>query len=197
VNPLQVPDRTVVFDSGEVTADTAAMRIFSVWPVPFVLLHSPGHGELRPLSLPCDKRLALIVSFVVLAMAATMAGTTARAEEWLSLSKTSDEHPTEVFIDLSSITVTDNLRTVRRKAVLLSPRNENERRIAFAIQPMSFDCKASLVQAGSVEIHYTDTENLGFIDTHKSWEPVNDPLTQKLLSLVCAFKQSPTSKGSE
>jgi hypothetical protein len=141
--------------------------------------------DLRPLSLPCDKRGARI-SPIILVMA--LACGAARAEEWLSLSKTSDDHATETFIDMSSIVLKDNIRTVQTKAVLLSPRNDNERRIAFALQPISFDCKASLVQVGSAEIHYTDTQQLGFIDTHKSWEHADDPLTKKMLNFVCAWK---------
>jgi hypothetical protein len=125
-----------------------------------------------------------------LSMSAALVCRTALAEDWLSFSKTSDSRATETFLDLPSITVADNIRTARMKSILLSPRNDNERRIAFAIQPMSFDCKALLVQAGSIEIHYTDTESLGFIDTHKSWKPADDPLTQKMFELVCAWKAS-------
>jgi hypothetical protein len=143
--------------------------------------------DLRPLSLPCDKRAR--IGPIVLAMA--LACSDAQAEEWQSLSKSYDDHPTETFIDMSSIVLKDNIRTARTKAVLLSPRNDNERRIAFALQPMSFDCKASLVQVGSAEIHYTDTDGLGFIDTHKSWKSAEDPLTKKMFDFVCAWK--PTS----
>jgi hypothetical protein len=126
-------------------------------------------------------------------MAAILANHAALAGDWLSLTKTSDDHPTEIFIDVSSIALNNNIRTVRTKAVLLLPQGDDERRVAFGIQPMSFDCKVSLVQAGSIEIHYTDTERLGFIDTHKSWKPADDPLTQKLLRLVCTFKHPATS----
>jgi hypothetical protein len=120
----------------------------------------------------------------------------AHAAEWLSLSKTSDDHATETFIDMSSVVLKDNIRTVRTKFVLLSPRNDNERRIAFGILRMSFDCKGSLAQAGSIEIHYTDTGRLGFIDTHRSWKPADEPLTQKLLGLVCALKNPANSNGN-
>jgi hypothetical protein len=131
------------------------------------------------------------IAFAIATVAA-LACSAARAEEWLSLSKTSDDHATETFIDMSSILLKDNIQTVRTKAVLLSPRNDNERRIAFAIQPMSFDCKASLVQVGSAEIHYTDTQQLGFIDTHKYWKPADDPLTKKMLDIVCGKPTSST-----
>jgi hypothetical protein len=123
-----------------------------------------------------------------MALAAALVSPAALADEWMSISKTSDSHATETFLDPSSITVTDNIRTVRTKSVLLSPRNDNERRIAFALRPMSFDCKASLVQAGSVEIHYTDIERLGFIDVERSWKPAEDPLTKKMFDLVCAWE---------
>jgi hypothetical protein len=126
-------------------------------------------------------------------MLAILANHAALAEDWLSLTKTSDDHPTEIFIDLSSVVLKNNIRTVWTKSVLLSPQGNDERRIAFGIQPMSFDCKASLVQAGSIEIHYTDTERLGFIDTHKSWKPADDPLTQMLERLVCTFKHPASS----
>jgi hypothetical protein len=112
----------------------------------------------------------------------------AHGEEWISISKTSDDHATETFIDMSSIVVKDNIRTVRTKLVLLAPRNDNERRVAFALRRMSFDCKASLVQTGSSEMHYTDTESLGFIDVHRSWKPADDPLSKQILDIVCTFK---------
>ena len=54
---------------------------------------------------------------------------------------------------------------------------------------MSFDCQGSLVQAGSIEIHYTDIKELGAIDTHRSWKPADDPLIDKILHLVCAAEQ--------
>ena len=124
----------------------------------------------------------------ILSVTAALVSPAAPADEWTSIYKTSDSRATETFLDLSSITVTDNIRTVRKKSVLLSPRNDNERRIAFALQPMSFDCRMSLVQAGSIEIHYADMKELGAIDTHRSWEPPDDPVTKKMLDLVCAYK---------
>ena len=119
-------------------------------------------------------------------MAAALLSPEAAAHEWRSISKTSDSHATETFIDLSSITAAGNIRTALKKSVLLSPQNDNERRIAFALQPMSFDCKTLLVQAGSIEIHYTDIKELGAIDTHKYWKPADDTLSKQMLDLVCA-----------
>lgn len=124
----------------------------------------------------------------LLSMIAALFSPATPADEWMSISKTSDSHATETFLDLASITVTDNIRTVRTKLVLLAPRNDNERRIAFALRRMSFDCKASLVQTGSSEMHYTDTESLGFIDVHRSWKPADDPLSKQILDIVCTFK---------
>jgi hypothetical protein len=127
-----------------------------------------------------------------MAFAAALVCSTAHAEEWVSLSKTSCDRPTEIFIDMSSIEQKNNIRTAHMKYVSLLPRrgdNQSSDRVAFGIQPMSFDCEASLVRADSVELHYRDTERLGFIDIEKSWKPA-DPLTKKILDLVCAFKST-------
>jgi hypothetical protein len=147
--------------------------------------------------IPADTSVMRTRIVLAMALAATLVSPAAPADEWISISKTSDSHATETFLDLSSIPVTDNIRAVRTKSVLLSPRNDNERRIAFGLQPMAFDCRASLVQAGSVEIHYTGTERLGFIDTHKYWKPADDPLTKKMFDLVCEWKPTTNSKKED
>jgi hypothetical protein len=58
---------------------------------------------------------------LAVAVAMTLACPAAIAEEWLSLSKTSDSHPTEMFLDLASITVKTNIRIAEMKFVPLLP----------------------------------------------------------------------------
>jgi hypothetical protein len=131
-----------------------------------------------------------------MALAAALVYSAAHAEEWLSLSKTSDDRPVEIFIDMSSITVKNNIRTAKTKYVPLLPWRNNAQPIdeaAFGIQRRSFDCKTGMVQVGAMELHSADG-SLGFIDVEQSWKPADEPLTKKMLKLVCASK--PISRGT-
>jgi len=130
----------------------------------------------------------------VMATLATLASPVLPAEEWLSLSKTSDEHPTEFFIDISSIVLKDNIRSAQTKSVALLPWRDNTlpfNGASYGIQRRSFDCNAGLVQVGGSELHFADGRIAGFLDVEQSWNPVEDPLSKKMFDLVCAWK--PTS----
>ena len=88
------------------------------------------------------------------ALAAVLACNAAHAEEWLSLSKTSDSHPTEILLDLSSITVKKNIRTAQTKHRPLLPWADGTQPpggVAFGLQNMSFNCKSALARTGSVD----------------------------------------------
>ena len=126
-----------------------------------------------------------------IALAAALVSSAAHAEDWLSLSKTSDDRPTEIFIDLSSIMLKDNIRTAETKFVALLPWRNNAQPIngaAFGIQRRSFDCTAGLIQDGGIALHYTDGKIAGFLDVEQSWQPAEDALTKKMFDLVCAWK---------
>jgi hypothetical protein len=132
---------------------------------------------------------------IVFAVAITAALTcsAARAEEWLSLSKTSGDHPTETLIDVSSIVRKDNIRTVRTKSVALLPWHDNTQPYngaAVGIQRRSFDCTAGLVQVGGVELHSANGSIVGFLDVEQSWKPAEDSLTKKMFDLVCGKSTS-------
>jgi hypothetical protein len=58
-------------------------------------------------------------------MAATLASAALHAEEWLSLSKTSGDRPTEIFIDLSSIVLKNDIRIAQTKYVAILPWRDN------------------------------------------------------------------------
>lgn len=126
-----------------------------------------------------------------MALAAALVCSAAYAEEWLSVSKTSDDRPTETFIDMSSIVLKDGIRIARTKAVALLPWQDNTQPFngaAYAIQRRSFDCHAGLVQVGGVELYSAAGAIVAFLDVEQSWKPVEDPLTKKMLDLVCGFK---------
>lgn len=115
----------------------------------------------------------------------------ALAEDWLSLTKTSGDRPVEIFIDTSSISVKNAIRTARTKSVPLLPWRNNAKPFngaAYGTQRRSFDCSAGLIQFGGVELHSADGGSLGFIDVEQSWKPAEDPLTKQMFDIVCAFK---------
>jgi hypothetical protein len=123
-------------------------------------------------------------------MAATLPSAALHAQEWLSLTKTSGDRPTEIFIDVSSIAVKNNIRTAQTKSVPLLPWPDNAKPFngaAIGIQRMSFDCNAGLVQVGGIELHSADGGSVAFLDVEQSWKPVEDPLTKKMFDLVCAL----------
>jgi hypothetical protein len=127
----------------------------------------------------------------VTAMAAALTFSVARAENWLSLFKISDDRPTEIFIDLSSITLKDNIRSAQTKKVALLPWRDNTQPFngaAYGIQRVSFDCNAGLVQVGGPELHSVDGRIVAFLNVEQSWQPVDDPVTEKMFDLVCGFK---------
>jgi hypothetical protein len=135
------------------------------------------------------------IAFAI-AMAATLASAALHAEEWLSLSKTSGDRPTEIFIDLSSIVLKNDIRIAQTKYVAILPWRDNAQPFngaAFGIQHSSFDCNAGLIQAGGTELHSADGGSLGFIDVEQSWKPAEDPLTKKMFDLVCAWKTTSSS----
>jgi hypothetical protein len=143
----------------------------------------------RPIAADTDPMRTRIVFFLVLA--AQLVSSAAHAEEWLSLAKTTDDRPTEVFIDMSSILLKDNIRIANTKYVALLPWRDNAQPFngaAFGFQHRSFDCNAELVQMGGIELHSADGRIVGFLDVEQSWKPADDPLTTKMLDLVCAFK---------
>jgi hypothetical protein len=126
-----------------------------------------------------------------LAIATTLASTALLAAEWVSLTKTSGDRPREIFIDMSSIVLKDDIRNAQTKYVALLPWRDNAQPFngaAFGIQRTSFNCNAGLVQVGGVELHSADGGSMGFIDVEQSWKPVDDPLTKKILDIVCTFK---------
>ena len=132
----------------------------------------------------------------VAAMAAALACSAALAEDWLSLSKTSDDRPTEIFIDLSSIALKDNIRIAQTKWVALLPWRNNAQPFngaAYGFQRRSFDCTAGLVQVGGMELHSADGKIAAFLDVKPSWSPAEDLLTKKMFDLVCGWK--PTSSS--
>ena len=113
----------------------------------------------------------------------------AMAEQWVFISKTTDPHPAELFLDMSSISEKNDVRVAQTKAVPLAPWPENTPpadRVSFGLTTISFDCNAGLVKVGSTELHYADGR-LGFMDIKQSWEPVDDPSTKRLMDLVCAW----------
>jgi hypothetical protein len=133
-----------------------------------------------------------IVFAVVLA--AALVCSAAHAEQWLSLSKTSADRPTEIFIDMSSIVQKDEIRSVRTKYVALLPCPiTHSHGAAFGIQRRSFDCNAGLVQVGGVELHSSDGASAGFLDVEQSWKPADGPLTKRMFDLVCAWKPTGSS----
>jgi hypothetical protein len=125
-----------------------------------------------------------------MAIAAALASFPALAEVWVSLSKTSDSHPTEIFLDISSITVIDNIRSAQTKSVALLPWRDNTQPFngaAYGIQRRSFDCNAGLIQFGGIVLHSADGRIAAYLDVEQSWKPVDDPLTKKIFDLVCAW----------
>ena len=125
-----------------------------------------------------------------MALAAALCGA-AHAEEWLSLSKTSGDRPTEIFIDLSSIALKNDIRIAQTKYVALLPWHDNAQPFngaAFGIRRVSFKCKSALANVGSVELHFSDGGSAGFFDVEQSWKPVDDPVTKRMFDFVCAFK---------
>jgi hypothetical protein len=135
-----------------------------------------------------DMRTRIVI---VMALAATLVCPAVYAEEWLSLSKTSDERPTEIFIDLSSIAVENNIRSAQTKSVALLPwRNSAQpfNGATFGLQRISFDCNAGLVQVGGIVLHSADGSSVAFFNVEQSWKPLEDPLTKKMFDLVCAWK---------
>ena len=125
---------------------------------------------------------------VAVTLTAALTGSPAHAEEWLSVSKTSDDHPTEIFIDISSIVLKDNIRIAQTKWVALLPWPGHAQPFngaAFGFQRWSFDCTAGLVQTGGAELHSADGRIAGFLDGEQRWRPVEDPVTKKMFDLVC------------
>jgi hypothetical protein len=113
----------------------------------------------------------------VIAMTAALACSAAYAEYWLSLSKTSDDRPTEIFIDMSSIVLKDNIRIAQTKSVAVLPWRDNAQPFngaAYGFQRRSFDCTAGLVQLGGMELHSADGKIAGFLDVEQSWKPAED-----------------------
>jgi hypothetical protein len=127
----------------------------------------------------------------VMAMATTLVSPAAHAEDWRFLSKTSDDHPAEIFIDMSSIVLKDNIRSAQTKNVALLPWHDGTRPFngaAYGIQRVSFNCNAALVQVGGPELHPVDGRIVAFLNVEQSWKPVDDSLTKKMFDLVCAWK---------
>jgi hypothetical protein len=125
-----------------------------------------------------------------IAIAAALANSPSRAEEWVSVKKTSDSHPTEISLDVSSITVKKNIRIAQTKYVALLPWPDNAQPFdgaAFGIRRVSFDCKSALTKVGSVELHYTDGR-MGWLDVKQTWTPAADGFAKKMLRVVCAYK---------
>jgi hypothetical protein len=133
---------------------------------------------------------------IAIALATTLVSRAAPAEEWLSLSKTSGDRPMEIFIDMSSIVLKNDIRIAQTKFVAVLPWRDNAQPLdgaVFGIQRRSFDCNAGLVQVGGMELHSADDSSVGFIDVEQSWKPAEDPLTKKMFDLVCSWK--PTSSS--
>jgi hypothetical protein len=134
-----------------------------------------------------DIRTRLVMA---LDIAAGLVSFPALSEEWISVSKTSDSHPTEIFLDVSSITIKKNIRVAHTKYVPILSWPNNAQPLDGAelgIQLVSFNCKIALVEVGSMGLHFANGRE-GVIDVVPSWIPAEGPLTKRMLKLVCTFQ---------
>jgi hypothetical protein len=144
-------------------------------------------------------RMRTRIMFAV-AVATALICPAAHAEDWRSLCKSSDDHPTEIFIDMSSVVLKDNIRIAKTKHVALLPWRDNTQpfnHAVWGIQRVSIDCNAGLIQVGGIELHSAGGRIAGFLDVEQSWKPAEDSLTKKMFDFVCEWNPTTNSKKED
>jgi hypothetical protein len=133
-------------------------------------------------------------AFVELVLPVLLAGGAAQASEWVSIGK-NDRGTAELFVDVSSIRVTDSIRRAWSKMIFAAKSEtdgtNNGKWMSILLQRDAFNCADETHRAEALEYYYEDgTHNMQDpSDFPTPWQPVvPDTLEYTFSHFVCSWK---------